>query len=80
MSAYAADHFHMNGSMIRDIEVDFSVNSLLTEVKKKLLISWMFCIGKDSNLVVCISLANKVSVVLMKITKHPHHGQKFPPW
>lgn len=72
--------FYMNDNMLRDIEVDFSVNSLLTEVKKKLLISWMFCIGKHSNLVVCISLANKVSVVLMKIPKRPHHAQTFPPW
>jgi hypothetical protein len=62
--------------ILRDIEVDFNVNSLLTEVKKKLLISWMSCIWKHSNLGVHISLVNKVTVVLMKLPKHWHflHG------
>jgi hypothetical protein len=38
----------------------------------------MFCIGKHSNLVICISLVNKVTIVLMKIPKHSHHALTFP--
>lgn len=38
--------------------------------------SWILCIGKHSNLVVCISLVNKVTIV----HKQPHHALTFPPW
>jgi hypothetical protein len=65
--------------ILRETEFDFYAKSLLTEVKMKLLMSWMFCLGKHSNLFFCISLANKVSIVRTNIPKHPGHALTFPP-